>query len=328
MKNKLLFYVLIYCFLLCSFAVKAGAQNATIRFNDTGVSIAFKAEKVYPNSSKKTVSLDDSDKFYSQMYVEKDGNKTLHRVVFDRYTGVYFGYDLEVIFNSQISKFEISIKPLSIEPVYERTPLKSIQKPIKRLSDKSISKYPKSFVIEDGDTITLDLLEKSQGNEKFIDVIKIKINKTGDPPLKNPNPENSTAVSQPAQDFSPDVFQTMKLTNVKIFVNGVQVANPGGIIGPIMYLSIPDKGRFIFSLSPHEGYDLQKIGTVEGNEISFRAGGDNYRLLSDSPILAVGGGWNLWVLYDPNFRPDARFSSFSPYWLGAAMRMDEFIKKN
>jgi hypothetical protein len=305
-----------YC-LLCGFSSKGRAQDATIRFNDTGLSIAFKAEKVSPNSNRKTV-LDD--KFYSQMYVEKDGNKTLHRVISDRDSGLYFGYDLKVDFDSATGKFSLSIKPLSITPIME--------KPLKDLAVGSLSSYPETLDVEDGDTIKLDILEDPRTKAKIVDVIKVKIVGVKDNGSQNSNAKNSAAGSKPSQDFTPEIFQTMKLTNVKIFVNGAEVASLGSIVGAsVIYFYIPEKGRFIFSLAPHKGYDFQKIGIVENNEISFAANGDNYKLVSSSPVLVAGGSWSLWVLYDPNFRPDARFSSFSPYWMGAGSRPDDFLKK-
>lgn len=317
MRNKIFVYAFIfYCLLYCGFSPTAQAQDATIRFNDTGLSIAFKAEKVSPNSKRNTV-LDD--KFYSQMYVEKDGNKLLHRIISDRDSGLYFGYDLKVDFNAVTDKFKLSIKPLSITPVME--------KPLKDLAVGSLSNYPETLIVEDGDTITLDILEDPRTKVKIVDVIKVKILGAKETQAQNPNAGSSAANSKPSQDFTPEIVQMMKLTNVKIFVNGAEVANPGSLSGQIMYFCIPEKGRFIFSLSPHKGYDFQKIGTVENNEISFSANGDSYKLVSSSPILVAGGSWSLWVLYDADFRPDARFSSFSPYWMGAGSRPEDFLKK-
>ncbi len=316
MRNKLFFYAFIFYCLLCAFSSKTRAQDATIRFNDIGLSIAFKAEKVFPNSNRKNV-LDD--KFYSQMYVEKDGNKTLHRIISDRDGGLYFGYDLKVDFNSATGKFNLSIKPLSITPIME--------KPLKDLAVGSLPNYPETLVVEDGDTITLDILEDPLTKVKIVDVIKVKIVGAKDIRAQNLNIENSAAASKPSQDFTPEILQMMKLTNVKIFVNGAEVANPGSLSGQIMYFYIPEKGRFIFSLAPHKGYNFQKIGTVENNEISFAVNGDSYKLVSSSPVLVAGGSWSLWVLYDADFRPDARFSSFSPYWMGAGSRPEDFLKK-
>jgi hypothetical protein len=311
MKNNI-FFSLLACCLLYSFSIKAIAQEASLQFNDIGVSIDFKAEKIARNSSKK-FTLDDN--FNSQMYLGND--RILHRVVSDRESGLYFGYDLEVEFDSTNGKIKISVKPLSIQPIME--------KHLKDLAIGSLTKYPESLVVEDGDTITLDILEQPQTKVKIVDIIKVKVvdkNK-----ITPRNPKNSSKESPVAQDLKTENFQMMTLTNVKIFVNDKQVANPGSLNGTIIYFYIPEKGRFIFSLTPQEGYNFQKNGFVDGNEISFATNGNNFKLISSLPILSSNGRWNLWVLHDSDFRPDARFSSFSPYWMGAALRVEHFLKK-
>lgn len=319
MRDKILFNSLLTFCLLCVLSVKSRAQDATVEFGDIGVSIAFKARKVSADSNRK-YRIDDN--FYSQMYVEKNKNKTLHRVVSDRESGLYFGYDLKIGFDVGTGKASFSVLPLSIKPIME--------KPLRDLTASSLPEYPEMMIVEDGDLITLDILENPQTKVKIVDTIKVKIAGIGKAATSAVyGGKNSSAVpTPPVRDLKLENFQTMKLTNVKIFVNGVQAADPGGMTGPIMYFYIPEKGRFIFSLSPHEGYDFQKIGTLAGNEISFTANGDSYKLVSSSPILAAGGSWNLWVLYDPKFRPDAGFSSFSPYWMGVADRVEAFFKEN
>ena len=57
------------------------------------------------------------------------------------------------------------------------------------------------------------------------------------------------------------------------------------------------------SLFPRKGFNLQKIGVVEDNKLSFIFKGDNYRFVSSSPIIGSGGKWNVWVLHDPNYKP-------------------------
>src|SRR5205823_14524828 len=73
--------------------------------------------------------------------------------------------------------------------------------------------------------------------------------------------------------------------------------------GALVWCCVQDRGRFIFSLTPREGYEFQKAGIVDGNRIEFTMGGDHYEWLSASPILSGGGTWNLWVLHDPKYIP-------------------------
>jgi hypothetical protein len=78
-----------------------------------------------------------------------------------------------------------------------------------------------------------------------------------------------------------------------------------GVAGALLWFYVPERGRFIFSLMPHEGYDFQKIGRIENNKISFTLGGDAYEWTSSAPIVGTSGGnWNLWVLHDAGYVSD------------------------
>jgi len=66
---------------------------------------------------------------------------------------------------------------------------------------------------------------------------------------------------------------------------------------------VPDRGRFIFSLVPRDGYQFAKIAVLDGNKIEFTVNNEKYEWLSSESILPNGGTWNLWVLHDTNYTP-------------------------
>jgi hypothetical protein len=76
-----------------------------------------------------------------------------------------------------------------------------------------------------------------------------------------------------------------------------------GCEGSLLWIYIPDRGRFIFSLVPREGYAFQKIGMLDDNRIEFELNGEFYEWTSGDSILSTGGVWNLWVLHDPDYTP-------------------------
>jgi hypothetical protein len=71
----------------------------------------------------------------------------------------------------------------------------------------------------------------------------------------------------------------------------------------LLWFYIPDRGRFIFSLVPREGYEFAKIAVVDDNRIEFTVNNERYEWLSSESILPNGGTWNLWVLHDPYYTP-------------------------
>jgi len=76
-----------------------------------------------------------------------------------------------------------------------------------------------------------------------------------------------------------------------------------GCSGALLWLYIPGRGRFIFSLVPRDGYDFQKIAVLDENKITFTIDGEHYEWVSSTSILPSGGTWNLWVLRDTKYTP-------------------------
>ena len=185
------------------------------------------------------------------------------------------------------------------------------------------TKYPPAFLIEDGGMFALDVLVNPQTGVKIVDVIKISsgAKQTG----------SNTAKSQPPRDFSPDAVE-LSVKNFKFLINEQNVLgaeNPvrGGVTGAIIWIYLPGQGRFIFSLTPREGYDFQKIGMIQGNKISFQIGVNRYEWISEKPVFGGGGSWNLWVLHDAEYSPQNELFTAGGYQIGAADRIEFLLKK-
>ena len=96
------------------------------------------------------------------------------------------------------------------------------------------------------------------------------------------------------------------MKDYRLLVNGNVVSvgkSTKGCAGALLWFYIPDRGRFIFSLVPREGYAFQKVGIISDNKIEFTINGDRYEWLSSAPVVRPGGAWNLWVLPDPRYSP-------------------------
>ncbi len=199
------------------------------------------------------------------------------------------------------------------------------------------TKYPDSTIINDGATLALDVLVNPQTGVKIVDLIKVSSE------AKQSAEKIADEQQQQARDFSPDAVK-LSLKNFKVLINDQQfnaAENPvamGSVTGTIIWLYLPERGRFIFSLEPRAGYDFRKIGVIEGSKISFKINGDSYELVSTASIFGGAissggsggvdsGSWNLWVLHEPDFVP--RFPGAEPisYLIGAADRIEYLIKK-
>ena len=273
----------------------AKAQSGAIQFSD-GITVAIKTETVPPNDKNPLGNIYSSGTGYT--------NNTVHRVMTDAKNKIYFGYDLMVEKQGETGKFLVTIKPLSKSPA-ELFRQNSVD--YKGFTAKSLPKYPGTIVIDDGDLITLDILENPQTQAKISDIIKItsKSHKFG----------NYFSEREKAEDFSIDDVQ-LHLDKPEISFNGQKTVHGAGASGNFVWAYIPGKGRFIFSFRPQPEYDFQKAGTISDNKILFEYAGEKYEIVNKSAVLGSGGKWNLWVMFDQNYQPSDSESAAS-YTFGA-----------
>jgi len=302
MKSKTFFYLCLICGLCFVFFSDIKAQEGSVRFK-SGITVAIKTESAPVDSTNGTRG--------SVVFTSASEN-TMHRLITDGKNKLYFGYDVVVTPQSEKDKFIVSIKPLSINPG------KFVN--VNNLVAQALPKYPDEILVGDGDTITLEILENPQTRVKIFDLIKIT----------NENQRGGGFFSErkPARDFTVDDIE-LRMTNLEIFVNGERInkGGGGGVSGANIYFYFADKGRFIISPFPRKGFNLQKIGVVENNKISFTFNGDNYKFVSTSHVLGTGGKWNLWILHDAEYRSSYNLSPNSPYEYGAADKIEFLFKK-
>lgn len=305
-KNKFLVIALLAfsCFLPA--ANEARAQQASVSLSKKGVSVIFKIETSSPETSKQSFGV-----VYFTGYDETEKESRVHRVLADRASGAYFGYDLVVESDASApNKYKVSVEPLSIAPPEMML--------LKDLTARSLPKYPEPMTVEDGDTIALDVLVNLQTKTKISDLIKITTKKpqpalAGFAAISGSGSNDRLADERKPRDFTLDAVK-LRLTSPKLLVNGAVSPARGsewsGIIeGSAIYIYIPGKGRFIFSLVARDGFNFQKDAVLDGNKIAFQAGGERYELISDAPVLSGGGNWSLWIFNDADYKPDSTFGA-------------------
>lgn len=113
------------------------------------------------------------------------------------------------------------------------------------------------------------------------------------------------------------------LQNVSLYINRAAVAESvGSCGGTVVWFYVQDKGQFVFSSNPHDGFEFQKVGTVRGNMISFWYKEDLYEIFSSSQIIKDGNETDLWLMHDANYRP----KGCDNICFGGASPFDFFIK--
>ena len=221
---------------------------------------------------------------YAQAFAGE--NRIIHRVLTDAQQNVVFGYDLWVSADPITKKFSVVVLPA--DEAFRRSFLRG-----------SFATFPKSTTpqtLDDGDAVSLELLVNHESGAKIVDVVSVTFDRTR---LRENNIETAP------KDFTLDAV-ALGVKNYSLLINGSEVSKSKssiGCTGALLWLYIPQRGRFIFSLVPREGYDFEKIAVLDENRIAFTIGKERYEWVSSDSILPGGGTWNLWVLRDINYTP-------------------------
>jgi hypothetical protein len=279
---------------LCLFAAVAWAEvpdaqdgkSQLIVPLQSGAYVVITTEAVPPSARETSTNFIEAE----------DKPNLIHRVFVDRKNELFFGYELLVEPLAKSRQFRVTVRPLSAEYLEQLRARPAFQKRQLHPSYNAAAFPATPQVVAEGDTFALDVLQNPRTGTKIVDVIKVTLD---NPSLQEPSSE------RPPRDFTLEDIQ-LKVTNYKLRVNGETVyrSTGGGCAGALVWFSLRERGRFIFSLIPRAGYAFQKIGAIQHNKITFEWEGDRYEWESSLPVVGVGGNWNLWVLHDPDYNFD------------------------
>jgi hypothetical protein len=229
--------------------------------------------------------------FRAQAFV--DENHVIHRVLSDAAGKYIFAYDV-IIEAVPVSKmFNIAVAPLD-----SQTEKKLLTSSVDRqpLHIATLPESAEPHILDDGDSIALDLLVNQRTGLKIVDIVKVSFDRA--------NFWEEKPGSLP-RDFTLEAV-ALRMVDFRLLVDGnlVGAGKPGtDFTGALIWCYVEGHGRLIFSLVPRDGYQFQKVGTITDNKIEFTLNGKRFEWLSSEPILPSGGSWNLWVLHDPKYTP-------------------------
>lgn len=290
MRIKLGLLLVLHCLAVTIAAQSPSKRQLVLSLSDGGF-IAFRSETATTNNeSSSTRSL--ASLINSQAVAGE--NKIIHRVLTDSNQRVIFGYDLWVKADPLTKRFSLAVLPS--DEAFRRTFLKES---VSSRLDMTFPTFPKSATpqtLDDGDTVSLELLVNQASGLKIVDLVKVTFDRAS---LIEQTPENLP------RDFTLEAV-ALSIKGYQLMVDGRLVGQSKsvtGYSGSLLWFYVPNRGRFIFSLVPREGYEFRKVGVLEGNKIEFVANGELYEWFSGSEILPNGGRWNLWVLNDERYTP-------------------------
>jgi hypothetical protein len=228
---------------------------------------------------------------------------TQHRILMDDNQKRFFGYDLQVGVLGG-GRFQLSFKPLTTVMIRKTLDLD-------KWTEISLSSVPSSMQLNDGDTVALDLLINPGSGEKIVEYITVSA---------PPGPGSS------ARDLQMGDIQ-MSLANPQLHINGRSWEwnrgdAHGYASGAVLWVHVPDRGRFLISFQPHADLGFRPAGEVNGSQVKFVWNGETYELKGSERILPADGAWNIYVYQDRGYQP-----GYPPALYGASDKPESLIHR-
>ena len=292
MKNRIwILLLLIHCLGFATSAQNPAKRQVVLQLSNGGF-VSFRSETSAPGNKPQPDGKSLAALLYAQAFA--GDNRIIHRVLTDAQQNVVFGYDLWVSADPITKKFSVAVLPA--DESFRRTFLKDYT-PLR--PNGAFATFPKSTTpqtLDDGDAVSLELLVNPESGVKIVDVVSVTFDRAT---LR----ENHFELAP--KDFTLEAV-ALAVKNYQLTINGTVVSKSKssiGCTGSLLWFYVPERGRFIFSLVPRDGYEFEKIAVLADNRIEFSMNGERYEWLSAAPILPNGGSWYIWVLLDTNYTP-------------------------
>jgi hypothetical protein len=237
-----------------------------------------------------------------------DDSNTNHRILKDSDRKKFFGYDLQVDALGN-GRFQLSFKPLTVTAMTRKF------FDLDGWDEIALPSVPASKQLNDGETVAMDLLVNPNTGERIVEYITVSGS------LK------TKSAAAPARDLQVDDIQ-MSLQSPQLHINGTSWAwnhgdAHGAANGAVLWVYVPDRGRFLLSFAPRAALGFRQAGEVAGSEIKFVWNGETYQFESAGKVLPTGGVCNLYVYQDQSYQPEG----YPPTLYGAADKPENLIRK-
>lgn len=282
--------------------------------------------------------------------VTSNGN-SIRRLLVDKSNNLAYGYDLTVERVPGTEDVLVSLKPISktavqlskggglpgFATVAGRLSLQNAEQtstlrlsearknvPGERIEMSSTESEP--VTIKLGGTISVTLMENPQTGARLREVIRIyEGSQTKFEESKSSYNDFAASYGSSAADFTLNNLN-LSLTEPRVVLASNSLECSGCTAsGRLVWVYIEGKGRFIFSIQPEPGFDFGKVGVVAENKISFEHNGEVIGIENRTRVLPSNGKFNLWMMYDGNYRPESPLSPSMPIAYGSGSDMTKLL---
>lgn len=251
----------------------------------------------------------------------------VHRMLIDRTKRVYFGYTVRIEPLAG-NTFRLAFQPLSLTAALRE-----------RLGEDAASwtslpapRFPGPQTIRAGEVLELPLLANEAWGQRLTEYVTVE-----DPDKRE---EGFRALTRPSREFSfeagrPRDFSvtdaTLRVQDPRVFINGrfeeSSSRSVGGQTGAVVWIYIPNRGRFLLSLVPHASQGFRRAGEIRGSSLRFSIGADSYSVSSADRIAPGASAYHLYVLHQPDWRPTYPNANLDVMTIGSADRVQDALAK-
>ncbi len=153
--------------------------------------------------------------------------------------------------------------------------------------------YPVPQLLQDGDTITLDLYSDSKTGQKVVEDIHFG--------------QSTAMVLRKGAARAVYADDDLKVVQPRVRKNGSpqELSEVRGTLdGPVLWIYIPGNGRYVLSLEPNPELGFVQAGEVVGNSLEFGLAGNIFRVDCAERIADAGSGtYIVYALQDSAWEP-------------------------
>ena len=265
--------VRLFCFLLAAAAAWAQADASIVLSN--GVELKIGTNFGQP-TGQQTIKVE----------MARASGDSFYRIFRDQNNLAVFAYELQIQLSGNGDAVVLTAKPTETE-FAARYPNADGGKPVPTLMENRV--FPP---LDSGRHTEIGLFELEGVGLRVIDTVDATLR-----PIAAGAPEAAPG--------------RMRLVALKLTVNGMPLkagGTGGAVSGKYALVYIPGRGAYILSTEPVSAPGFVKVGAVDGNKLQFTWNNDTIEAQSSEPILGGAATGELWVFFDPSYRPEGNWT--------------------
>ena len=253
----------------------------------------------------------------------------IHRLLLDSARRMYVGYDALVEPLSEANTYRVTFRRLGMTPELARQVLGDSLSTWSQLPTPGWNlNAPQT--IKGGDVLELNLLVNAATSQRVVEYVTVQEPSRRFRGFQQIPERKFTYAPGPSRDFRvADVELTIQ--SPRLSVNGKldesSTRRYDEVSGSVVWIATGKRGRFLLSLIPHPELGFRKAGEVRGSSLSFVIGGDTFMLNTGGRIAPGQASFSLYVLHDPEWRPNYPNADISAFSMGGADRAESLIRK-